>query len=71
MSMRRHSTAQVARKLEIDQGNFQRLIRKRAIPFPPLTQVGGLRIRLWSDRDVARARKALAERRRSRRTKND
>jgi hypothetical protein len=35
-----------------------------------LIKVGALKIRLWGDRDVARLRKALAERRRNRRKPN-
>jgi predicted DNA-binding transcriptional regulator AlpA len=67
MTMRNLSTVQVARKLGFSQGYLQRLIRKRVVPFPPLVKVGALKIRLWGDRDVARLRKALAERPRNRR----
>jgi excisionase family DNA binding protein len=64
MSMRRKlSTTEVAQKLGIDQGNLQRLIREKRIPFPPLVSVGRLKIRLWTTRDVKRVRQALAERR--------
>ena len=69
MTMRRYSTVQVARKLDIDQGLLQRWIGKREVPFPPLVTVGAMKIRLWGDRDVARLRKALADKRRKRRTK--
>jgi excisionase family DNA binding protein len=62
--MRRQlSTTEVAQKLGIDQGNLQRLIREKRIPFPPLVRVGRLKIRLWSARDVERVRKVLAKRR--------
>lgn len=57
--MRRYSTAQVARMLGLHQPNLQRLIRQKRIPFPPLQAVGGLKIRLWSEEDVERARKAM------------
>jgi len=67
MTMRRYSTVQVAEKLGFDQAYLQRLIAKRAVPFPPLVKTGGLKIRLWSDHDVARVRKVLVERRRARR----
>ena len=64
MSMRRQlSTTEVAQKLGIDQGNLQRLIREKQIPFPPLVSVGRLKIRLWTARDVERVRKVLAKRR--------
>ena len=57
--MRRYSTAQVAKVLGLHQPNLQRLIRESRIPFPPLRRVGKLRIRLWTPRDVKRAREAL------------
>jgi predicted DNA-binding transcriptional regulator AlpA len=57
--MRRYSTVEVAEKLGLRQPNLQRLIARKRIPFPPLARIGRLRIRLWSDRDVAVARKAL------------
>jgi excisionase family DNA binding protein len=64
MSARRQfSTTEVAEKLGLDQGNLQRLIREKRIPFPPLVQVGRMKIRLWTARDVERARRAIAERR--------
>ncbi len=69
--MRRlYSTVQVAKKCGFDQAYLQRLIAKRAVPFPPLTKVGGISVRLWSDKDVARLRTALAKRPRTRRKKN-
>ena len=67
MTKRRYSTVQVAKKLGIDQAYIQRLIARGVVPFPPLVEVGALKIRLWGDRDVARLQKALAERRRNRR----
>jgi len=57
--MRRYSTAQVAKMLGIQQPNLQRLIRERRIPFPTLQRVGKLRIRLWTPKDVKRAREAI------------
>jgi hypothetical protein len=57
--MRRYSTVQVAEKLGLLQPNLQRMIAKRLIPFPPLARIGRLKVRLWSDEDVAAARKAL------------
>lgn len=57
--MRHYSTAQVAKMLGLHQPNLQRLIRERRIPFPRLERVGKLRIRLWTPRDVKRAREAM------------
>lgn len=68
--MRTYSTTQVAKMLGILQPNLQRLIRRERIPFPPLIEVGSLKIRLWSRADVERARKAIAARDRKRRNRN-
>lgn len=57
--MQRYSTTEVAKMLGIQQPNLQRLIRTKRIPFPALQQVGRLKIRLWTDADVERARKAM------------
>ena len=57
--MRRYSTTEVAKMLGIHQPNLQRLIRQKRIPFPPLEQVGRLKVRLWTKADVERARKAM------------
>ena len=57
--MRRYSTSQVAKMLGVHQPNLQRLIREKRIPFPLLQQVGKLRIRLWTAKDVRRAREAI------------
>jgi excisionase family DNA binding protein len=60
--MRRYSTAEVAKMLALHQPNLQRLIREKRIPFPPLQRVGKLRIRLWTAKDVGRAREAIRKR---------
>ncbi len=57
--MRRYSTSQVAKMLGVHQPNLQRLIREKRIPFPLLQRVGKLRIRLWTAKDVRRAREAI------------
>ena len=57
--MRRYSTAQVAKMLGLHQPNLQRFIRHKGIPFPPLQRIGKLRIRLWTPKDVKRAREAI------------
>jgi hypothetical protein len=64
--MRTYSTNQVAKKLGINQANLQRAIRRETVPFPPLQKVGALKIRLWSDTDIARLRKAIGKARKRR-----
>jgi predicted DNA-binding transcriptional regulator AlpA len=61
ISMRTYSTPEVAKMLGMYQPNLQRLIARKRIPFPPLVRVGRLKIRLWTARDVKRARQALAK----------
>lgn len=63
MSQRRYSTNEVAQMLGLNQGNLQRLIRHKRIPFPPLTQVGRVKVRLWTKLQVERVRKLIAKRR--------
>jgi hypothetical protein len=53
------STVQVAAVLKMHQPALQRLIREKRIPCPPLEQVGGMRIRLWSKKDVDSAKAVL------------
>jgi excisionase family DNA binding protein len=60
--MRGFSTAQVAKLLGLHQPNLQRLIHQKRIPFPALQRVGKLRIRLWTPKDVKRAREAIRKR---------
>jgi predicted DNA-binding transcriptional regulator AlpA len=67
--MRRYSTTEVASMFGMFQSNLQRLIAQKRIPFPPLVRVGRLKIRLWTKRDVERARKALAKKKRRNRRK--
>jgi predicted DNA-binding transcriptional regulator AlpA len=64
MTMRPLSTKQVAQKLGIDQGDLQRRIKRGTVPSPPLQQVGGINIRLWTAKDVDRLRKAIGKARR-------
>jgi len=54
------STSQAAAKLGVSRMTLQRHIAAETFPLPKLTEVGGVTVRLWSDQDIARARKALA-----------
>lgn len=57
--MRRYATSEAAKMLGIERSNLQRLIRQKRIPFPPIERVGTLKVRLWTEADVERARKAI------------
>jgi len=57
--MRKLSTVQVARKLRLQQSNLQRAIALGKVKAPPLVRVGPVKVRLWTPKDVERARKSL------------
>jgi len=53
------STRGAARKLGISLISLQRYIAAKKITAPKLQRIGGVRVRLWTDRDIKRARKDL------------
>jgi hypothetical protein len=59
--MKSYSTREAAKRLGIALVTLQGHVAKRTFAPPPLTNVGGVRVRLWTDRDIRRVRKALAE----------
>jgi hypothetical protein len=54
-----YSTRQTARKLGIDLRSLNRYIAAKKVPAPPLTRVGGVKVRLWANEDIAKVRKIL------------
>jgi len=54
-----YSTQQTAKKLEIDVRSLNRYIAARKIRAPALSRVGGVKVRLWTDRDIERVRQLL------------
>jgi hypothetical protein len=54
------STRQAAKKLGVTILTIQRHIAAGTIDAPPLMKVGTVKIRLWSDRDIEKARKVLS-----------
>jgi predicted DNA-binding transcriptional regulator AlpA len=54
-----YSTPQVAKKLGQHQSHFQTAISEGRITAPPLRKIGRLKIRLWNERDIARAKREL------------
>lgn len=54
-----HSTQQAAKKLGIDARSLNRYIAAKRVPAPPMTRVGGVKVRLWADQDIAQIRKLL------------
>jgi hypothetical protein len=55
----KYSTRQAAQKLNRTLLTLQRHIAAGTIDAPPLVEIGTVRVRLWSDRDIESARKVL------------
>ena len=57
---RTFSSREAAKKLNVDLVTLQRHIAKRTIQVPPLQKVGGVTVRLWTERAIENARTILA-----------
>lgn len=55
-----YSTRQAATKLRVALITLQRHIAAKTFAVPKLQKVGGIRVRLWNERDIKRTRKELA-----------
>ena len=60
--MRKFSTTEAAEMLGLHRPNLQRAIAEGRVKAPRLIRVGTVKIRLWTRKDVERARKALEKR---------
>jgi hypothetical protein len=58
---RQFSTREAAKKLGRTLLTLQRHIAAGTIDAPPLSTIGGARMRLWTRRDIEKARKVLAD----------
>lgn len=56
----RLSTRDAARKLGVALLTLQRHVTAKTVDAPPLQKVGGVSVRLWTARDIEKARKVLA-----------
>jgi hypothetical protein len=54
------STRQAAKKLGVTLLTLQRHVSSGTVEAPPLQKIGGVTIRLWTARDIEKARKVLA-----------
>jgi hypothetical protein len=63
------STREAAEKVGVTFLTLQRHVYRKTFPVPPLQRVGGVSVRLWSDRDIEKARKALAKVKKGRKKK--
>jgi predicted DNA-binding transcriptional regulator AlpA len=57
--MATYSTREAAQKLGLSMATINRYISTRQLPVPPVSRVGGVRVRLWSDLDIEKARAIL------------
>ncbi len=58
--MKGYSTAQVARMIGVHKNTLKRWLRDGSIPEPRRNQVAGVGYRIWTARDVERAKKHKA-----------
>jgi excisionase family DNA binding protein len=57
---RSFSTREAAEKLGVTLKTLQRHVSAGTIPAPAIVKVGGVSVRLWTKRDIEKARKILA-----------
>ena len=62
-------TREAAKKMGVTQLTLQRHIKAKTVEAPELQIVKGVAVRLWSARDIEKARKVLADIRPGRKTK--
>lgn len=55
--MQTYSTRGAAKKIEVSLMTLMRWISGGMIEAPKLSRVGGVKVRLWTDRDIKRVRK--------------
>ncbi len=60
--MKMYSTKQAAPKIGVSWITLQRHVTSGKIAVPPLQKVGGVTVRLWSERDIIRVKKHLQKR---------
>jgi predicted DNA-binding transcriptional regulator AlpA len=53
------STRDAAKKLGLSFTSLNRYIAAKKIPLPPLVRIGGVRVRLWNGKDIAKVRALL------------
>jgi hypothetical protein len=57
--MKQYSTREAAKKLELHLVTIQTYIAAGKIPAPPLLDVGGNKLRIWTDQDIEKVREVL------------
>jgi hypothetical protein len=54
------STREASKKLGVSLLTLQRHVTAKTVDAPPLQKIGGVSVRLWTARDIEKARKVLA-----------
>jgi predicted site-specific integrase-resolvase len=62
--MKTYSTKQAAPKIGVSWITLQRYVTSGEIAVPPLQKVGGVTVRLWTERDINRVKNQLRKRKR-------
>jgi len=57
--MKNYSTREAAKRLGLHFTTFHRYIATKKLPLPPLARVAGVKVRLWTEKDIERVRKLL------------
>ena len=59
--MATYSTAQVADLIGVGTDTLHRWIKEKKVPAPNLQLIGGVKVRLWSEKDVETVKKYKAD----------
>jgi predicted site-specific integrase-resolvase len=62
--MKVYSTKQAAQKIGVSWITLQRYATSGKMAVPPLQKVGGVTVRLWTERDISRVKKQVQKRER-------
>jgi excisionase family DNA binding protein len=60
--MKAYSISQAARLLGVDRRTLQRWVREKRIPVPTTQVVAGVRLRFWTEQDMAQLKEYKAAR---------
>ena len=55
------TTKEAAEELRVHRVTLQNWVAEGKVPAPPLQNIGGGLLRLWSQKDIQKARKAIAK----------
>jgi DNA-binding transcriptional MerR regulator len=64
-----YSTRDAAKKLGIHLVTLQRYLAEGIVTGPSVTRVGGVQVRLWTDKDIERAQEAMPKAANGRKTR--